>query len=160
MRSIIFNMSKTRYCLLAIQLVIFILFVISHFLGWAWGYIAFYPQYPRSFLGVDLKAGKTSILFMTPILMTAIANVLFFFTRKRKDHQTASLLVHNFAVTSYLIIFIDTIASLFEISHIHFDSFTLGFYLWIFTAIMSLGLLIALNVSLYRHRFASLVGYD
>lgn len=145
------NLCVKQLLLLAIQFSVHILFVTSHFLGWATAYDPFYPPNPKTFVGMELDAGMYSFSFLNPLFFFAMWNYVSILT---KDH-TKKWLIHNLIIIGYSMGFLFALDILHRKSPSSIDQFIIGFYLWIISAIITIAVLILFNYFFYKHRVHS-----
>jgi len=147
----IFNTNKIKISLIIIQVCFFILFITSHFLDWAFGWYAYFPQFPRMFIGLDLDSGILSIIYLNSLFILGLFCYLYFFFRKKSKFYLIYWFIINIVIISCVAIFIYAIVGIiqYDIS-IHLDQLVFGFYLWLVSIIIVIGLLLYINLKFIK----------
>ncbi len=141
---------KIKFLLLVSQLIVYSLFLASHFLAWATVHTCSIPIQWDVFLGIETVGGLFSITGLNAYL---IMNLLINgnYLQKYKNKSLMSLIC-GFGLIAFFALFF--IRFTWDIAW-HLEEFVFGYYLWLFAAISTLVLGIVFYILVKKQYFTT-----
>jgi len=140
---------KIKRGLYVILFISYVCFLISHFL--VWGFFinpTSLPIFPEPFTGLDINSGTNSIIGLNGLFLCSyVVSILFFFKKNRKEDQIYYWLSNTLLFITCSAIFIYSLIGVFlDWDWAYLSDLVFGFYLWLFSVLVNLGLMIYLNL--------------
>ncbi|NVM56314.1 MAG: hypothetical protein HWN66_21635 [Candidatus Helarchaeota archaeon] len=140
--------TKIKISVLGIQIITYAIFLASHFM--VWGFTInpiILPIIPDPFIGLETRSGMISISLLSALFLYGYAvNALFFFKDEIKKHNRVYWAVNTITIICCSIVFTYSIIGIFHNwKWVYLDKLIFGFYLWLFSVIISIGILLYLN---------------
>ena len=140
--------SKMKISVLVIQIITYAFFLASHFMVWGFTIAPFVvPKTPLPFIGLNTTSGMTSIGLLSALFLYSYAvNILFFLKDEIIKHNRVYWVVNTIIIICCSLVFTYSIIGIFiNWEWVYLDKLVFGFYLWLFSVIISLGILLYLN---------------
>lgn len=153
--NLIRSKNKLQVILLISQLIFLLIFLLSHFM--VWGYIIIPPSpFSQPFTALDIELGIFSMVSLSLLfLYVLLLNFFFSFFKDALKKHYKFYFILNFLVIFFCSMFFAL--TLFGIlqewvweSWIYLDKLVFGFYLWVFSFIISVGILLCLNFNFHK----------
>ena len=134
------NQKRIKIWILIIQSILYLCFLISHFLIWGFVIDPISPWLSQPFVGLEINSGIISIISLNGFFICGYINYLFFRFSKRYKIYNAFLILVCSALFIYILIGVYV-----DWEWVYLDQLVFGFYLWLFSVIGTIGVLFYLQ---------------
>ena len=147
------NTKKIKIGILFLHLIFFSLFLISHFL--VWGFVinpTSFPIIPEPFTALEMNSGLHSIISVNGLFLCGFTNyILFFIWKEMRKYYLLIWVINNIIIISCSAISINGIVGVhLDWQWVYLDQLVFGFYLWLASIIIVIGLLLYINLKFIK----------
>jgi len=145
---------KIKRGLYVILFVSYVCFLISHFLVWGFVTSIFLPLFPQPFTGFDINSGINSLICLNGLFLCSYGvPFVFFFIEKDQTKNKIYWVLNTVFIIICFAVFTYCLTGIFlDWEWAYLSALVFGFYLWLFSALGTLGLLLYFNFKLKTYK--------